>query len=226
MVTDPVTTGLDSAPAEPRSGAKARRTRARLLAAAREIFDRNGFVETRVADIASAAGASHGTFYTYFTSKDEIFRNLAIEVMDEFERSRKSHIAITDAESAYKAVYEMNQRYAKLMRDNASVMAVWRQAASVNTDLRDLLRAEDEMYIRRAERGILRFRSLGFVGPVPDDRHAARALGSMVKEFCSEVFIADLDFDFDTSVRTLTNIWAAAVGIPIPPAAAPSPPSS
>ena len=222
MATDPATAGLDSASAGPRSGAKARRTRSRLLAAAREIFDRDGFVETRVADIAGAAAVSHGTFYTYFTSKEDIFRNLALEVMGEFERSRKSHTALTDAESAYEAVYEMNHRYAKLMRDNASVMAVWRQAASVNTELRDLLRAEDELYIRRAERGIQRFRSLGFVGPVPDDRHAARALGGMVKEYCSEVFIADLDFDFDTSVRTLTNIWAAAVGIPIPSGATPT----
>lgn len=214
-MTTETSTGSTSPSATPRNGQKARRTKARLLTAAREVFERDGFVETRVTDIAGGAGLSHGTFYTYFTSKEDVFRELALGMMDRFEQSRGSH-TIHDATSAYEALLDINDRYARMMRDNAALMLVWRQAAGVNADLRDLLRAEDDLFVSRAARGIQRFRSLGLVGPGVDDTETARALGLMVKEYCTEVFTGEHQADLDVAVRTITNIWAVAVGIPVP----------
>src|SRR4051812_42786170 len=68
--------------AGPRSS-KGARTRARLLTAAKEIFEENGFLEARISDIAERAGLSHGSFYTYFDSKEQIFREVAAAVDDE-----------------------------------------------------------------------------------------------------------------------------------------------
>ena len=62
--------------AAPRS-AKGVRTRARLLEAAREVFERLGFLDARVSDIVEAAGLSHGSFYHYFDSKEQVFREVA-----------------------------------------------------------------------------------------------------------------------------------------------------
>src|SRR5688500_10413505 len=42
---------------------RGRRMRARLLAAAREVFERDGFLDARVTDISAAAGVAHGSFY-------------------------------------------------------------------------------------------------------------------------------------------------------------------
>src|SRR5580704_3563422 len=53
------------------------RTRARLLEAAKEIFEEDGFLEARISDIAERAGLSHGSFYHYFDSKEAIFREVA-----------------------------------------------------------------------------------------------------------------------------------------------------
>ncbi|WP_175511445.1 TetR/AcrR family transcriptional regulator [Alicyclobacillus macrosporangiidus] len=47
-----------------------------ILAAAAKVFARNGFVGTRVDDIASAAGVSKGLIYHYFGGKEEIFNTL------------------------------------------------------------------------------------------------------------------------------------------------------
>ena len=52
-------------------------TRARLLDAAKEVFEETGFLEARIADIAERAGMSHGSFYHYFDSKEQIFREVA-----------------------------------------------------------------------------------------------------------------------------------------------------
>ncbi len=52
----------------------------RLLEAAKEIFEEDGFLEGRISDIAERAGLSHGSFYHYFDSKEEIFREVAVSV--------------------------------------------------------------------------------------------------------------------------------------------------
>ncbi|MEP6561591.1 MAG: helix-turn-helix domain-containing protein [Nakamurella sp.] len=51
---------------------KTARTRARLLGAAIELFGRQGYEQTTVGQIASAAGVSEMTFYRYFGSKVQL----------------------------------------------------------------------------------------------------------------------------------------------------------
>ena len=74
----PETNGTDK-PSGPRSR-KGVETRARLVAAAKEIFERDGFLDARISDIAEKAGLSHGSFYHYFESKEEVFREVVAEV--------------------------------------------------------------------------------------------------------------------------------------------------
>src|SRR5687767_14810234 len=51
---------------------KRARTRAALIGAAAELFDRKGYAETTVAEIAAAADVSTRTFFGYFASKEEL----------------------------------------------------------------------------------------------------------------------------------------------------------
>ncbi len=44
----------------------------RIIAAARRLFDRKGYADTAVEDIAERAGLAVGTLYNYFPSKDEL----------------------------------------------------------------------------------------------------------------------------------------------------------
>ncbi|MBT2186789.1 TetR/AcrR family transcriptional regulator [Sphingobium nicotianae] len=60
---------------EPRTE-RGRRTLRRLLDAAAIEFGEKGFHEASITGITSRAGTALGTFYTYFDSKDEIFRAL------------------------------------------------------------------------------------------------------------------------------------------------------
>ena len=72
------TNGTDK-PSGPRSR-KGIETRARLVDAAKEVFERDGFLDARISDIAERAGLSHGSFYHYFESKEEVFREVAANV--------------------------------------------------------------------------------------------------------------------------------------------------
>jgi AcrR family transcriptional regulator len=52
-------------------------TRVRLLEAGARVLPARGYHDARVDDIVEAAGVSHGTFYRYFSNKDDFFRVLA-----------------------------------------------------------------------------------------------------------------------------------------------------
>jgi AcrR family transcriptional regulator len=52
-------------------------TRAKLVKAAKAAFERDGFLDSRVSDIAKRSGVSYGAFYHYFESKKQIFREVA-----------------------------------------------------------------------------------------------------------------------------------------------------
>ena len=52
----------------------------KLLDAGVEIFAQRGFHAARVDDIVKLAKTSHGTFYLYFSNKEDLFRALAQEV--------------------------------------------------------------------------------------------------------------------------------------------------
>ena len=62
---------------------RGRRTRDRLIVAARSVFEDRGFDATRMSDIAQAAGVSHGTVYTWFPTKEDVLHGAVDSVTDE-----------------------------------------------------------------------------------------------------------------------------------------------
>lgn len=60
---------------EPKT-ARGKRTRDKILEAAASEFGSKGFHETGITDITKTAGVALGTFYTYYKSKEVVFRAL------------------------------------------------------------------------------------------------------------------------------------------------------
>ena len=68
---------------------KGRRTRSRLLASARRVLARNGYVSLKMVDVADEAGVSLGALYRYFRNKEDLFRALVDGIHEAlFEASR------------------------------------------------------------------------------------------------------------------------------------------
>lgn len=61
---------------------RGRKTMRKLLDAAAGEFGEHGFHEASISSITRRAGVALGTFYTYFDSKDEIFRALVADMSD------------------------------------------------------------------------------------------------------------------------------------------------
>ena len=62
-----------------------RSTRERILRAARDVFVEQGYGRTGMGDIASTAGVSRKTIYSYFNNKPELFREMFRSTIHEYE---------------------------------------------------------------------------------------------------------------------------------------------
>lgn len=77
---------------------RGRRTLRKLLDAAAEEFGEKGFHEASVSSITRRAGVALGSFYTYFESKDALFRALVGDMSEKVRTSARS--ALTDGMGA------------------------------------------------------------------------------------------------------------------------------
>ncbi|HKT01889.1 MAG TPA: TetR/AcrR family transcriptional regulator [Rugosimonospora sp.] len=198
--------------AEPRS-AKGRRTRARLLEAGKVVFERDGFLQARITDIAAEAGVSHGSYYHYFDSKESLFREIAEEVevrlvsMDDI-----AHDLAPDA-GPIERIRAANRSYLSAYRKEARIMRVIEEVSRYNEDVRVARSKRDDYLAARLESSIARLQSEGLADPRVDKRYAAMALGGMVAKFAEMMFLGGAKVDLHAAVDQLTLLWANALGI-------------
>jgi AcrR family transcriptional regulator len=88
----------DQAPPIVRASDRGAATRSGLLAAAREVFISEGYVQAGVTDIVARAGASVGSLYHHFSGKGGLYLALFDELQDEhIERTRSAVRSARDA---------------------------------------------------------------------------------------------------------------------------------
>ncbi|WP_086853471.1 TetR/AcrR family transcriptional regulator [Amycolatopsis kentuckyensis] len=71
-------------------------TRADLLAAAKRLFAERGYLDTKITDIAAAAGRAVGSFYNHFTDKEQLLAVLRSELTESAGRGPASEDAIRE----------------------------------------------------------------------------------------------------------------------------------
>lgn len=201
---------MDSEPRSP----KGRRTRARLLEAGKVVFERDGFLQARISDIAAEAGVSHGSFYHYFDTKEAVFREIAEEVevrlvsMDDIAHDLDHDAGPVDR------IRAANRSYLTAYRKEARIMRVIEEVSRYNDDVRTARAKRDDYLTARLESAIDRLQAEGLADKRVDKRYAAMALGGMVAKFAEMMFIGGATFDLPAAVEQLTLLWANALGIP------------
>ncbi len=191
-------------------------TRARLTDAAKKIFERDGFLNARIQDISETAGLSHGSFYHYFDSKEQIFREVA-----ELQEARltapeegTSANAHKKAGSARDGIRQANSRYLRRYRDEAKLMGVIEQVSRYDEQVNAARTATMRHFVERAEKSIRRLQDEGLADKQLDPTTAADALGAMVARF-AELWLVQgyRKYEFEHAVDQLTRLWANALGM-------------
>ena len=191
--------------------ARGAKTRAALVKAARALFEKNGYLDVNVGDIARRARVAHGTFYTYFSSKEEIFSEVVDALLAEFRRV--SHEEPPASGEVSERIERSNRGYIKAYQANARMMAVLEQVATFNPRLAEVRRDARRYWVDRSTQAILRWQERGIVDRVIDARYAASALGSMVDRFAYVWLVLKEPFELEEAARTLGLLWGRSLGL-------------
>lgn len=190
---------------------RGRRTRAQLIEAARRVFEEKGYMDTRIGDITEEAAVAHGTFYTYFESKHELFREVVGTLVQDFIGQARSVPKVGTSPAA--RIERANRGYLMAYRRNARLMGVLEQAAVLDGDVRQIRLEARHAWVKRAEDMIRRLQDDGLVADHVDPYYAANALGSMVDRFAYVWLVLGEPFEEDQAVETLTQLYCAALGL-------------
>jgi AcrR family transcriptional regulator len=207
---------------QPRSP-KGERTRARLVEAAKAVFEDLGFLESRIADIADRAGMSHGSFYHYFDSKEQIFREVA-EGQEELLTATDGDADATEqpATTEYERILRANRRYLQRYQANGKIMGVIEEVSRYDSQVNEARIRRQRHFSDRAEESIRRLQADGRADPTVDPAIAAVALGSMIGRFAELWLVEDWAvFDFEVAAEQVTRLWANAIGLDDRPGAEP-----
>lgn len=127
--------------------------RQRLLQAATAIFSQKGFHDTKMQDIADAAGVGKGTLYEYFETKEELFLAVYESWIEEYETEMTRQAAAhTDPLTAASALIDTTVAFYEKHAAHASILLeFWAHAIrSQNPRFLDRIR---EMKAHLAELG-------------------------------------------------------------------------
>ena len=162
--------------------------RARIVAAARDSFLRNGYQRTNLGEVAASAGFSKGAVYSNFGGKTDLFT----EVINE------------QTGAATDAVLASSDRLVAAVRDPAGI-------AALAADLTDQIVRHEPTHSLLAE-----FRSLATGDPELAEVYAAMRESQrerLLQDLRSRAAELDLDVHFDDAAATLLLTLAQSLAI-------------
>jgi AcrR family transcriptional regulator len=190
---------------------KGQARKAALLDAAARVFERRGFLDTRVADIVAEARVAQGTFYTYFDSKDAVFQAVATRVVGEMLVALHGDHPSAGA-TPYERAFAAMERFVDAYRPRARIIALIEQVGTFTPELKHLRLQVREAFVDRAARGIAHQQEQGIADPSLDPVLTAEVLGAMVDHVCYVWMNLGKDFDRDALLEMLTLVWIRAIG--------------
>ncbi len=114
----------------------------KLLDAAMIAFDKRGYHATRVNDVVEIAKTSHGTFYLYFSNKEDLLRALITEAAAEAQKLYDA-LSTLPAEGSTPQWEDVNgwvRAYSELWTRYAPLFRSWTDLATIDPELIDAIR--------------------------------------------------------------------------------------
>jgi AcrR family transcriptional regulator len=178
----------------------------RLLDAGVVVLRQRGYQAARVDDIVKAADTSHGTFYLYFSNKEDLFRALALDVADSMVALAESLGPVGPDRDGFVELHQWMGRFADLYRRHRAVIQAWTEA---ETGASEFGRLGTELMTRFTQVLIDRIDETSVVDV--DPQIAALAMVAMIERFNYYVLSRQTPASKEQMLDTLTTI--AHVGL-------------
>src|SRR4051812_17594661 len=121
----------------PRVGARGQRTQQRILDAALRVFGEVGYHQCSIDSITNLAGCSRVSFYQYFSSKEDVYRHLAVQVARQLNASTDRLDPLTADVAGWQAMREWVARYTEIYSRYKAVFHAFPAAAESDATLAD-----------------------------------------------------------------------------------------
>lgn len=204
---------------------KGLRTRAKLLAAARAVFAREGYVGATMSAVATEASMSLGGLYRYFEDKDDLFSALIADTHDDlFAASGVTEHRLED--DPYATLLDSNRGYLAHYYANRDIMRVLVEAASVEPRFREFWRQMRDRHVDRFVRALETRCQITEVGG-HEARTTVEAVACMTEQtayvWYAQEEMRSEPLPLDVAAQVVTQIWWSAFFGPVPARTVPSP---
>jgi AcrR family transcriptional regulator len=179
-----------------------RDTLRRLCEAAIVVFDERGYNAARVDDIVKQAKASHGTFYLYFSNKEDLFQALVAGVTEEMRQLADELPSIKSNKTGYDELRSWVGRFYDLYAHYHPVIRAWTELNNSNSDM---ARTGAFVLRRFIDQLVLRVGEID-PSPVSDPETAALAMVSMIERATFYAIVGLVRVDRDDLVDNLAGI--------------------
>ena len=119
-----------------------KRTMRKLLDAAMIAFDERGYHNTRVNDVVEIAKTSHGTFYLYFSNKEDLLRALVTEAAGEAQSlyDALNTLPADGGKPQWEDVHRWVTAFSELWQRYAPLFRAWTDLTGIDPELVDIMR--------------------------------------------------------------------------------------
>lgn len=189
------------------------RSRTTLVAAARRIFEQEGFHDARLGDITALAGCSPGSFYHYFDNKEQIL----VAVFEAVDQEKFSHWRIDPDEpdeSTLAAWLEAaHLAYFRAYRSNVRLRLLMEQVEVLDPQFRQQRRRRTRTFLERCTTRMVELKEAGLIDPRLDPAMTTVALSSMVARLAHHFYTADEGVDDERLAASCTRLCLTALGV-------------
>jgi AcrR family transcriptional regulator len=179
--------------------AQGRKTMAKLLDAGMRVFAEKGFHAARVDDIVRTARASHGTFYLYFASKEDLLRALAVQCSEQIEGLASTLGEVTPDAAGWQALRRFLDDFLTTYARYGPVIRAWMED---HVDDRQVNRLGVGAFTAIATALGQRMRAAGASG----NEVSVAALMALLERFAYFRVSRNLEFDETVLLDTLTSV--------------------
>jgi AcrR family transcriptional regulator len=187
------------------------RSRRRIIEATTELVRERSYAELNVGEVMSRAGLGRTIFYRHFDDLGDLLLRAGREAIDQLYEAQLK-LASTRVDHGPGAIRDAIRLPVEVYERHGPVLRAISDAGAADPEVARghdaILRRFDELVttvLRNAERETGR--------RFEDIEEAAKALNRLNESYLLEAFGREPRVSVDTAVRTLTEIWAGALGV-------------
>jgi AcrR family transcriptional regulator len=169
-----------------RNATKGARTRAKIKQYAHKLFAENGHIGVTAQSIVETAGVSSGTFYVYFSNKDEVISEICQDFMDKMIGTLAE---VRESDSDFEYLYIGQYIFVKYVYENYGFFRALIEYSYANSNIFKILHDARIREAKRTAQLFMRWSELGRFVPTNDAKgsfRAAMALNAMTEGFVQD----------------------------------------